>query len=126
MLCKLLTFVHFHQKNILSYIKVDFIVCAVVERALPGDVRLVAQRCSILYDSMDCKPPGFSVHGILQQEYGSGLPFPSPEDLPDTGIKPRSPALQADSLVVKNLPAKARDVGDLRDEGSLLGFLGIP
>ena len=126
MLCKLLTFVHFHQKNILSYIKVDFIVCAVVERALPGDVRLVTQWCSILYDSMDCKPPGVSVHGILQQEYGSGLPFPSPEDLPDPGIKPRSPALQADSLVVKNLPAKARDVGDLRDEGSLLGFLGIP
>ena len=61
-----------------------------------------------------------------RQEYGSRLPFPSPEDLPDPGIKPRSPALQADSLVVKNLPAKARDVGDLRDEGSLLGFLEIP
>ena len=32
-----------------------------------------------------------------RQEYWSGLPFPSPEDLPDTGIKPRSPALQAGS-----------------------------
>jgi len=32
------------------------------------------------------------------QEYWSGLPFPSPGDLPDPGIKPRSPALQADSL----------------------------
>ena len=31
-------------------------------------------------------------------EYWSGWPFPSPWDLPDTGIKPRSPALQADSL----------------------------
>ena len=31
-------------------------------------------------------------------EYWNGLPFPSPEDLPDPGIKPRSPALQADSL----------------------------
>ena len=31
-------------------------------------------------------------------EYWSGLPFPSPGDLPDPGIKPRSPALQADSL----------------------------
>ena len=29
---------------------------------------------------------------------GSGLPFPSPGDLPDPGIEPRSPALQADSL----------------------------
>ena len=33
-----------------------------------------------------------------RQEYWSGLPFPSPGDLPDLGIKPRSPALQADSL----------------------------
>ena len=33
-----------------------------------------------------------------RQEYWSGLPLPSPEDLPDAGIKPRSPALQADSL----------------------------
>ena len=32
-----------------------------------------------------------------RQEYWSGLPFPSPEDLPDLGIQPRSPALQADS-----------------------------
>jgi len=33
-----------------------------------------------------------------RQEYWSGLPFPSPGNLPDPGIKPRSPALQADSL----------------------------
>ena len=33
-----------------------------------------------------------------RQEYGSGLPFPSPGDLPDPGIEPRSPALQADAL----------------------------
>ena len=33
-----------------------------------------------------------------RQEYWSGLPFPSPEDLPDPGIEPRSPALQADAL----------------------------
>ena len=32
------------------------------------------------------------------QEYWSGLPFPSPGDLPDPGIKPGSPALQADAL----------------------------
>ena len=31
--------------------------------------------------------------GFSRQEYWSGLPFPSPEDLPDPGIKPRSPAL---------------------------------
>ena len=33
-----------------------------------------------------------------RKEYWSGLPFPSPEDLPDPGIKRMSPALQADSL----------------------------
>ena len=33
-----------------------------------------------------------------RQEYWSGLPFPSPQDLPDPGIKPESPALQADAL----------------------------
>ena len=36
--------------------------------------------------------------GFSRQEYWSGLPFPSPGDLPDPGIEPRSPALQADTL----------------------------
>ena len=36
--------------------------------------------------------------GFPRQEYWSGLPFPSPGDLPDPGIEPMSPALQADSL----------------------------
>ena len=36
--------------------------------------------------------------GFFRQEYWSGLAFSSPVDLPDPGIKPRSPALQADSL----------------------------
>ena len=34
-----------------------------------------------------------SIHGIFQQEYWSGLPLPSPEDLPDPGIKPGSPTV---------------------------------
>ena len=34
-----------------------------------------------------------------RQEYWSGLPLPSPGDIPDPGIKPGSPALQADSLL---------------------------
>ena len=42
---------------------------------------------------MDCSPPGFSVHGILQAEYWSGLPFSPP------GIELGSPGLQADSLM---------------------------
>ena len=36
--------------------------------------------------------------GFSRQEYWSGLPFPSPGDLPNPGIKPRSPALQAEAL----------------------------
>ena len=36
--------------------------------------------------------------GFSKQEYWSGLPCPPPVDLPNPGIKPRSPALQADSL----------------------------
>ena len=39
--------------------------------------------------------------GFYRQEYWSGLPFPSPGDLSNPGIKPRSPALQAESLPSK-------------------------
>ena len=46
------------------------------------------------------QPTRLSV-GFSRQEYWSGLPFPSPGDLPDPGIKPKSPALQADSLLSK-------------------------
>ena len=37
--------------------------------------------------------------GFSRQEYWSGLPFPSPGDLPNLGIKPGSPVLQADSIL---------------------------
>ena len=37
--------------------------------------------------ALDCSPPGASVHGILQARILRGLPFPSPGDLPDSGIK---------------------------------------
>ena len=40
-------------------------------------------------------PPSMGFSG---QEHWSGLPFPSPGDLPNPGIEPRSPALQADAL----------------------------
>ena len=36
--------------------------------------------------------------GFSRQEYWNGLPFPSPGDLPDPGIEPRSPALRAEAL----------------------------
>ena len=51
---------------------------------------LVTQWGLTLCDPMDCSLPGFSVHGISRQEYWSELPFPSPEDLPNPGIKAMS------------------------------------
>ena len=51
----------------------------------------VAQSYPTLCDPMDCSLPGSSFMGFSQQEYWSGLPFPSPGDLPDPGIEPRFP-----------------------------------
>ena len=44
---------------------------------------------------MDCSLPGSSVPEIPRQEHWSGLPFPPPGDLPDSGVKPTSPASPA-------------------------------
>ena len=45
--------------------------------------------------------------GFSRQEYWSGLPFPSPDDLPDPGIKQGSPTLQADALLPSEPPASS-------------------
>ena len=59
----------------------------------------VTQSCPTLFDPMD-----YTVHGILNRtEYWSGQSFPSPGDIPNPGIKPRSSALQADSLPAEPL-----------------------
>ena len=55
----------------------------------------VTQSCSTLCEPMDCSPPGSSVHGILQQECSSRLPFPFPGDLSNPGIEPLSLASAA-------------------------------
>ena len=57
----------------------------------------VAQSCSTFCNPMDCSPPGFSIHGIFQAR----ILFPSPGDLPDPGIEPGSPTLQADAFLYK-------------------------
>ena len=55
--------------------------------------------------------------GFSSQEYWSGLPFPSPGDLADPGIEPRSPALQVDALttcnVCKEVAAVCKEVGSM-------------
>ena len=87
-----------------NFIVDDSIVAALdsLSPSLPPSVTvysvLVAQLCLTLCDPMDCSQPGSSVHGIFQQGYWSGLPFPSSWDLPDPGIEPQSPALKTDSL----------------------------
>ena len=48
---------------------------------------------------MDCSSQVLPFMGFSRQEYWSGLPFPSPGDLSNPGIKPGSPALQVDSLL---------------------------
>ena len=52
-------------------------------------------------EPIDYSPPGSSVHGILQARILEWVAFPSPRDHPNPGTKPRSPALQADSLPTK-------------------------
>ena len=52
--------------------------------------------------SDSCDPMDYSLQAPLsRQEYWSSLPFPFSGDLPDPGIEPRSPALQADSLPIE-------------------------
>ena len=54
-------------------------------------VLLFATPCTVAYQA----PLSM---GFSRQEYWSGLPFPSPGDLPNPGIEPRSPALEPDAL----------------------------
>ena len=54
-------------------------------------VRLFATPWTVAHQA----PPSM---GFSRQEYWIGVPFPSPGHLPDPGIEPRSPALQADAL----------------------------
>ena len=63
-----------------------------------GRVRLFATPWTVAYQS----PQSME---FSRQEYCSGLPFPSPGDLPNSGIEPGSPALQTDALLPE-LPGK--------------------
>ena len=63
----------------------------------------VAPSCLTLWAAVGQAPPSM---GFMRQEYWRGVPFPSPEDLPDPGIEPTSPALQADSLPLSHLGSR--------------------
>ena len=75
--------------------------CSPVLLSTFNGVYVCLKKTSVVFNSLQphglCLP-GSSVHGFSRQEYWSGLPCPPPGDLPNPGIKPRSPALQADSL----------------------------
>ena len=58
----------------------------------------VTQSCLTLWDPWTVVYQAPQSMEFSRQEYWSGLPFPSPEDLPNPGIEPESPALQADAL----------------------------
>ena len=78
---------------------------------------LVALLCLTLCNPTDCARQASLSMGFSRQEYWSGVSFSSPGDLPDPGIEPGSPALQADALTSEP-PGKAkkrhfRDSGDL-------------
>ena len=82
---------------------------------LPFGGSLVAKSCMTLATlwAIACQAP-LSV-GFSRQEHWNGLLFPSPGDLPHPGIKPKSPALQMDSLLLSHqgspgLPSESIDV----------------
>ena len=70
-----------------------------------GEVYIVVIIYSLSLVQLFCDPMVTVGHqaplcmGFSRQEYWSRLPFPSPRDLPDPGIEPRFPTLQADSLL---------------------------
>ena len=74
-----------------------------VESEVAQCVQLFATPWTLAYNT----PPSV---GFSRQEYLSGLPFPSPEYLPNPGIEPRSPALQADALT-SEAPGKPEILG---------------
>ena len=96
------------SSQLLILIRVTCGTCLNVHFWTPTLCVLVAQSCPILFDPMNYSPPSSSVHGSPRQEFLSGMPFPSPRDLPDPGIESRSPELQAGSLPSK-LPGKLKN-----------------
>ena len=58
----------------------------------------VTQSCPTLGNPVDCNPPGSSVHGILQARIMEWVAISISRDVPDPGIEPRSPSLEADTL----------------------------
>ena len=76
---------------------------------------LVSRSCPTLCHPIDCSRPGSSVHAILQARILEWVSYPFSRHLPNPRIKPRSPALQADSLPSEPL-GRLDMVGCSRDQ----------
>ena len=83
---------------------------AITNRGGGGGGGLVVKSCPTLATPWTIALQAPLSMGFSRQEYWSGLSFPSPRDLPNPGIKPRSPSLQADSLPteLQGKPHKSR------------------
>ena len=71
-----------------------------IKSSLVTDTQMsvLCQSCRTLPDPVDCSPPGSSVQGLFQARILEQIAISLPGDLPNSGVKPTSPALQADSL----------------------------
>ena len=83
----------------------------------------LAQSHPTLCNSMDCHLPGSFVHAILQARILEWVAIPFSRDLPDPGIEPGSPALQADSTP-SEVPAVHRTYRKPLEPGQLKASQG--
>ena len=84
-----------HFISISIYLSISISICLFIYMLAVG---LVTNSCLTLVTPQTVARQAPLPMGFSRQGYWSGLPFPAPGDLPDPGIRPGSPALQADSL----------------------------
>ena len=86
----------------------------------------VSQSCRILCSPVDCSPPGFSGHGILQARILEWVAIPSPGGLLHPGIEPESPTLQAESLPTESCESERYSVvSDSATPCTIHGIMGL-
>ena len=76
--------------------------CSLLAEFIALCVQSITESWWTLCNPLDYSPLGSSVHGIFQARNWSGLPYAFPGDSPNSGIKPASAALEADSLLLNH------------------------
>ena len=92
-------FIHLHLDIERSVRGISILNILVIKYILPGCCCLVTKSCLTLATPWTVAHQAPLSVRFLRQDYKSGLPFPSPGDLADPGIKPKSPALQVVSFL---------------------------